>query len=427
MGEYNSTERKLAIFLDRFPSAKKMAKKAYQRINYARYRQKGFTFEINDLVELEEARTNFKVSESTKEYFFGYYDKTPWSPDMKSAIYQEKLDNGLLEIVLYDINNGKFSIGKTKTWNHQQGSMAQFLPNSKGNIVIFNSIKDDKLVANITNLDEKTDEIYPYPVQTVHPDGKEYLSINYKRLQLIKPEYGYEPECENFEPNGKEDEDGIWRFDLNSKSVETIINIKQLKDLKPRTEMKNCLHKINHVIYSPDGMHFVFMHRWSGSNGRYSRLLVSDNLGERIDILLDENMISHYHWINNEEIITWARTRKFGDKYYRINILTKDISVIGEGQLDKFGDGHPTISPNGDWVLTDSYPDKARQRHLLMYNLKNGELYKIGRFFSPWNFDGEIRCDLHPRWSPDGKKISIDSTHEGIRKSYILDVSSIVI
>jgi Tol biopolymer transport system component len=37
-----------------------------------------------------------------------------------------------------------------------------------------------------------------------------------------------------------------------------------------------------------------------------------------------------------------------------------------------------------------------------------------------------LRCDLHPRWSRDSKKVSIDSAHEGSRQIYVLDVEKIV-
>jgi Tol biopolymer transport system component len=40
---------------------------------------------------------------------------------------------------------------------------------------------------------------------------------------------------------------------------------------------------------------------------------------------------------------------------------------------------------------------------------------------------GEWRCDTHPRYSPDGTKVVIDSTHEGLgRQMYLIDVSRIV-
>jgi len=50
----------------------------------------------------------------------------------------------------------------------------------------------------------------------------------------------------------------------------------------------------------------------------------------------------------------------------------------------------------------------------------------IGRFFSPPELHGPVRCDLHPRWSRDGRKVSIDSAHSGQRQIYALDVGAIV-
>ena len=39
---------------------------------------------------------------------------------------------------------------------------------------------------------------------------------------------------------------------------------------------------------------------------------------------------------------------------------------------------------------------------------------------------GYKRCDLHPRWSPDGNFISIDSTHEEKRKTFLINVSKVL-
>lgn len=41
-------------------------------------------------------------------------------------------------------------------------------------------------------------------------------------------------------------------------------------------------------------------------------------------------------------------------------------------------------------------------------------------------FQGEGRCDLHPRFSQDGKYISFDSVMTGKRRQYYVDVSDIV-
>jgi len=33
-----------------------------------------------------------------------------------------------------------------------------------------------------------------------------------------------------------------------------------------------------------------------------------------------------------------------------------------------------------------------------------------------------IRCDLHPRWSFNGKYVSIDTMNDGVRSSYLYEI-----
>jgi Tol biopolymer transport system component len=79
---------------------------------------------------------------------------------------------------------------------------------------------------------------------------------------------------------------------------------------------------------------------------------------------------------------------------------------------------------HGDWFVTDTYPDKARMQHLIMANWKTGEARKLGEFFHGFEYDGQTRCDLHPRFSPDGKSIFFDSVFDGRRRLYRLDPRS---
>ena len=79
--------------------------------------------------------------------------------------------------------------------------------------------------------------------------------------------------------------------------------------------------------------------------------------------------------------------------------------------LDRFGDGHPSFSPDGQWIVTDTYPDRARMRRLLLCGPADKTMIEVAAFHSPWRYDGPKRCDLHPRWDPSGQLRSIDSTH----------------
>ena len=51
----------------------------------------------------------------------------------------------------------------------------------------------------------------------------------------------------------------------------------------------------------------------------------------------------------------------------------------------------------------------------------------LGSFYADPHLSKENRCDLHPRWSRDGRYVCIDSKHSGRRQMYLLDVSGIIL
>jgi len=91
-------------------------------------------------------------------------------------------------------------------------------------------------------------------------------------------------------------------------------------------------------------------------------------------------------------------------------------------------DGHCSYLPGNEWILNDSYPGQSeRLRELHIYHLPSGRKVPLGSFYSVPEYTGEWRCDLHPRFSPDGRSVVIDSVHEGNRRQlYLVDISRIV-
>lgn len=427
MKSYNLLERQGAKALDALPQLKQIAKTTYQSLNYLYFGKRGFQLALHPQVQLLTPLEWAGIKSEPEQLFFGYYDKSPFSTDMRRSLFHRLNHDGNVEIVLFDQEQQTSkAVGISSTWSSQQGSMVQWIPGNYSNKLIFNDLVDKNLSARIVNLETDSEHTIPYPIQTLNPNGKQALTLNYKRLDSLRPEYGYAVAAENFSPDQLLEEDGIWKVDLESGEGNLILSLAKLAENQPRSEMVNSNHKVNHIMYSPAGTKFVFMHRWIGSQGKFSRLYVANNDSSDLCLLLDDRMVSHYSWRDEEHLLVWARTKEAGDHYYLINVITGKWEIIGEGILDTFGDGHPSFSPDRRWIITDTYPDRARQQHLLLYEVETGKIIEIGRFLAPLKFNGPKRCDLHPRWSPDGKMISIDSCHEGKRMTYFLDISSLV-
>ncbi len=422
---YNKFERHIATTLDKYPHLKQISKFSYQRLSYLIYRKGSFTCELHPDVHMKGILKN----KNNNEAFFGYYDKSPWSYDSKYYLFHivDKKHKDKAKIGVYNCENGELNIrGETPAFNFQQGAMLRWLDRNTY-YIIYNTIENGNLSAKIKDaISGEKIKIISVPIQTVNLEGTEVLALNYKRLDKIRPEYGYSVNVKNFSSDMPYEEDGIWRINLDTGKSMLIFSLADLISLNHSNTMGKSQHKINHIMYSPSGKRFVFMHRWLGPYGKFSRLYTANNDGSDIYCLADDRMVSHYYWVDDKSLVAWARKEPIGDRYFLFKDRTGEYDIIGDGILDTYGDGHPSTSPDKKWLVTDTYPNKARIRELILFNLETKEKIVIGKFFAPCKYDGYYRCDLHPRWSPDGTKISIDSTHEGFRNSYIIDVKGII-
>ena len=164
------------------------------------------------------------------------------------------------------------------------------------------------------------------------------------------------------------------------------ITLNTIIKLNFKDTMKGAKHKFNHVMISPDGRRkMMFIHRWFLSDGRrYDTLYVSNVDGSDINIVADDDMVSHCFWYDNNHIFAYLRDKDMGDKYYIIDIVSGEKEAVGEGIIDKFGDGHPSVI--GKQIIFDTYPDKARMKSLYMYDYENKKLVKLGEFFESFDF-----------------------------------------
>ncbi|MCU0575057.1 MAG: hypothetical protein MUC41_19030 [Syntrophobacteraceae bacterium] len=329
-----------------------------------------------------------------------------------------------VEIQLYERSRAAIlNLATSRAWTWQQGAMTQWLD---GGRVIFNDVVNGMLCSRIVDTQGREEQVIPFPVQTLHPDGRGALSLNYRRLFRLRPEYGYAAEVRNFSPDQALEHDGIWQVDLASGRGDLLVSLAELMEAEPREGMSWEMTKVNHVIVSPTGRHCLFMHRWFGPRGKHSRLYVMNWDGSGRRILLDTGMISHYHWKDDRSVVVYGRDLRGKDGYLLLDVETGHGQPLSGGALDGFGDGHPSFGPGGEWLVTDSYPDREYMQYLVVHRPSRGDLQVVARMRHSPRYAGATRCDLHPRWSRGGNMLSVDSVCHGSRRSFIVDVSSMV-
>lgn len=406
---FNWIERNLAYMLSSFPNLKGRIKYIYKLIQFEIYRKKYRFLTDFELIRVGDNHASF----------FGYYDSCPESFDMTYVAYHESHSNwnhlpskgGFqtnLIVKEIDTHNVVLKISNIRCGNWQQGLRLTWLSDR---LLAYNDFRDGKLHSIVVDV-EKQEETRksPYPHQEYLNDGR-YISIDYRLLNKHDSSYGY-----GFVDDGLRGY-GLVLVDMN-KTLD-ICSITTLRYEKGANKSLNELssnsadHWVNHVMANEERSRIIFIHRFTSNGKRLDRLFSYTFSTNSLDIIVDSGMVSHCAWLDNSQVVGFMKLNgQVG--FWRICIETKKIS-----RLKHLGrnDGHPSYQ-NGR-LLYDSYPNRAGMQ-ILAYADLHAKINLLGQFLAKPRWRTEYRCDLHPRWSRDGKSVYFDSTHEGHRALYKL-------
>ena len=377
------------------------------------------------------------ITRGPQFHWFAYYDKLQFCPQNRLVLGNQvgfehrspQPDDGI-RVGLVDLEDGDrwTELGTSRAWNWQQGCMLQWLPGS-ADTVLWNDREGDQFVCHLVEVKSGRKSTLPNPVYAVSPDGTWGVSPDFRRLNDTRPGYGYagiaDPNREVLAP----DDAGIWKVDLASGRQELILTLAQVVAIPHEGGFSpNAKHWFNHLLVSPDGRRFIFLHRWKGDGDKtfHTRLFTADKDGRDLYVLDPLGRTSHFVWRDPQHVFAWAFHPSHGERFDLFKDKTREVAVVGREKMDR--NGHNTYLPGTDnaWVLNDSYPDKQRMQTPYLYHIPTDRRVDLGHFYSPAFYTGEWRCDTHPRSSRDGRLVCIDSPHQGGRQMYLIDVRDIV-
>lgn len=374
------------------------------------------------------------VTQGPKHHFFGYYDKCPWDQTGRYLLANEidfcdrqPKPGEPLTVGMVDLKdkNRLIALDKTLAWCWQQGTMLQWLPTAPDREVIYNSVDKGKYIAIIRDVHTGKTRTLPRPIYHLSADGTQAVTLDFARLNRLRPGYGYMALAEKYDDDPAPKELGVFWMDLKTGDNKLIVSLHQLSQHQPIQSFAGANHWVNHLQFNPGGTRVLFLHRWAKpGQGWQTRLYTVNPDGTDLQLIIDTGMVSHFDWRDDHTILAWSRTQEQGDKFYLFDTKTKKATVVGASNLTR--DGHCSYSPDRKWILNDTYPDKGRLQTLMLVRVADTQRFDLGKFYLPDHLKGPFRCDLHPRWNRDGTQVCFDSGHEATRQIYVMDVGHIV-
>lgn len=416
----NGIERLVYDVVKRSPGIKSMLRDAYQS--------------LFDLVPVRACLSAYPIT-AREGYFYGFHDHTPFSAD-NSMLLANRYSIGLRmpeeddELEIGYFHGEGFGtwrrIDGTRAWNWHQGCKLQWRGAEPE--LVFNDHRSGRFVARMHHVETNAVREMPHPIASVSADGRWAAGYSFERVQRYMPGYGYiqrgdEPQLDCKRP----DQSGLYLIDLQTGERRELLSIAEIAAHRPEPGSEAMWHYLSHAVFSPSSQRIAFLHRWvpRDTRARRSRMFTCDLEGKNWRLFSTREMVSHLGWRNGRQLVAYCRLVNGRDRY----VLFADAErgayeVVGERAFSS--DGHPCFSPDGRWMLTDTYPDRTRRARLILFDTSSGCRHDLAYLRSPPQFASKPHrhwaCDLHPRFDRAGRYLCFDAAYTGQRALCTIDL-----
>ncbi|EFJ41421.1 hypothetical protein VOLCADRAFT_107701 [Volvox carteri f. nagariensis] len=420
--------------------------------NYVRNLHANITDDPYNYVGLGEVRRLSNAQQGV--HMSGYFDKSPWSGDGSKMLFQrvttydsEMSELNPLQIGFVDFGSPRGSrlefLVNTTAWNHQQGTMLQWLGWSNSMIIYNDRVASNKFVGIVYDImQRKQVATLPMPFYSINFNGTVAVSLNFGRLYVARRDYGYAVDSATQveqRHNTCPDNDGVWLMegiqDPANVKPRLLVSIRQVFDIVARLDLVDpftqqkyassftgldtnaiqteCIHWINHAQLNREGTKVMFLYRVA--HCKYIRgfktfvFTVDIATGELWRVPLAYGSHHDFGWDDN--LISCDSSGYYYAKFKKFAVRLGRPVEVSRG-----GDGHCTFAPTSThFILSDTYPRQAVP----------GFTGPIRTLFT-WDLActrSQMNLPSANQWSRDGRYVCFDSTHEGLgRQVYIAKV-----
>lgn len=418
-------------------------------------------------------------TQSDKAEWFGYYNYDLMSRDGKKFLCNRAsfdargiTADDTLDLGWYDLESGEWHyIATTDSFNWEQGAMLQWLPGEGNeNKVIYNFSDKVHFYAMIHDIVTGEDRKIDFPIYGITPDGRYSISLNYERSYWCRA-YHYQPVVNAEYDVQVAEDDGVFLVDLQENKVKRIVSIQDIIALDADEDFGKAKHWLEHVMIDKAGEHFVCLHRFSYGPGYLTRIVAANIDGTNLHIISDwrSATFTHTGFGKNDFVVYGSRMNSIQAAYtkqmFRVNDVAGDQSkqsvavalkrfarrFVPRGLKDSLKkndrgyrhyalkngryqlvadyywkmfhiDGHPSLSLDEKYMITDTYPDENGNQNLVFFNTLNKKAICVATL-SAGLMGNPASCDLHPKMCFHDKYVIVDTAYTGRHRMIVFEIN----
>ncbi len=356
------------------------------------------------------------------EYFFGYYDLQPYDADMRFHLahrvkFRDRHPSAddVAEVGYINLSNKTFvKLAETRSWNFQQGALLIWFESGKS--ILFNDFDGERNISRVVDISGNEIRRFNLPLGAVNKTRTKGLSINFNRILDFRKGYGYSNVKDvNFDVFAP-DNDGIFAVDLITGKTELILSYSKMKEVFSEQPFTSQKLVVNHITFNPSGNEFVFLLRnFPQAGSKWGTVLAVGDLCGNVKKLTNFQVNSHYSYKDDKTLAIWSGLPEYGVYVFNTDNCAR---YKIENRVINHGDIHVNFSNDGNYFIGDGYVEENQSRYVYKYDMNTGIAERLFGVYSEPVSDTDIRCDLHARISPDGKRISYDTTQNNKREIF---------
>jgi hypothetical protein len=387
----------------------------------------------------------FSVTPDDGFYLQTFYDVCPFSPSGRYLAvtrlpFQNRQPNlgDTADVCIVDLESRTIeTVYTTKGWAFQLGANLNWGRTDQH--LYTNDVIDGRGVAiRINRLTGET-KAFSGPMYHIAPDESAVIGFPPRYLNSTQFGYGIPVDWKNVPQlvvKAAADE-GLWKTDLQTNESRLLISIADLYEAIPDgSSLGDVVCYLFHSKFNRPNNRIMQVFRAVPRNGGRQKLTVfTFNVdGDDIKLAVDHRLWSkgghHPNWHPDGEHLI-MNLRPYGKKllFCQYRYDGSDFRVLSEKHP---GGGHPSITADGQYLVTDAYvnegvvlPNKEVPIRLLDTRSDEVEvicyMYTLGREGDLGR--GTLRLDPHPAWSRDYKRVCFNGAPEGRRQVFVADLS----